>query len=214
MLKTKLLTIKKMIMKKVFLLATCAFLSISALKAQKLVEGSLAFLKNEKQIHFVFDYTDMKVDGDPEEKYVAKEVKDKNKDKKGSGDEWKKKWETTYRTKYFQERFISDFNKETKGALEGGYFENAKYQAIIKTIDMDPGFYGGVIQAEAWVKLVVTITEKGSSDVLAKIEIKKAEGSKYDMVSMPVFELRIASAYGEGGEDLAEFLIKQIKKAK
>ncbi len=203
-----------MIMKKVILLAACAFLSVSGLKAQKLVEGSLAFLKNEKQINLVFDYTDMKVDGDPGKEYVDDQVKDKNKDKSGSGDEWKKKWETTYRTDFFQERFIKDFNKETKGSIEAGYFQDAKYQATVKTIDMDPGFYGGVVQKVAWVTLEVTLTEKGSSAVLAKIQIKKAAGSQYDMGSMPVFELRIASAYGEAGENLAEFIVKQLKKVK
>jgi hypothetical protein len=200
-------------MRKKLLAAICLCVSMNMLNAQKVTEGSLAFLKEVEELHFNFVYKGMMVKKQTEQQYVAEQVREKNKDKKGEGDEWKTAWETTDR-EYLQEVFLQNFNEEIKGlGPEGGDFPNAEYVATVKTIWLDPGYMAGPMTKASTVTIEVTFTKKGSTKVLAKVLIKKAKGSYYDMANTYSTDARrIGSSYGEAGEKLGEAVAKVFKK--
>jgi hypothetical protein len=181
--------------------------------AQKVTEGSLAFLKGVEELHFNFVYKGMMVKKQTEQEYVSEQVREKNKDNKGEGDEWKTAWETTDR-EYIQEVFLQNFNEEIAGmGPEGGDFPNAGYEATVKTLWLDPGYMAGPLTKISTVTIEVTITKKGSSKVLAKILVKKAKGSFYDMANTYSTDARrIGSSYGEAGEKLGEAVAKVLKQ--
>ncbi|MDR2410244.1 MAG: hypothetical protein LBE13_19335 [Bacteroidales bacterium] len=200
-------------MRKKLFVAICLFVSMSIVSAQKVTEGSLAFLKGVEELHFNFDYKGMMIKKQTEKQYVAEQVREKNKDKKGEGDEWKTSWETTDR-EYIQEIFLQDFNKEITGiGPEGGDFPNANYVATVKTIWLDPGYMAGPMTKISTVTVEVTITKTGSTKVLAKVLIKKAKGNYYDMANTYSTDARrIGSSYGEAGERLGKVIAKTINK--
>jgi hypothetical protein len=199
-------------MRKITLMAICLIVFMSIVSAQKVTEGSLAFLKGVDELHFDFVYKGMMIKKQTEQQYVAEQVREKNSDKKGEGDEWKTAWETTDR-EYIQEVLIEDFNKELAGiGPEGGYFPDAAYVATVKTIWLDPGYMAGPMTKISTVTVEVTFTKKGSTKVLAKVLIKKAKGNYYDMANTYSTDARrIGSSYGEAGEKLGEAVVKALK---
>jgi hypothetical protein len=200
-------------MKKMTLLAISLLVSMSMVNAQKVTEGSLAFMKGIEELHFNFVYKGMMIKKQTEQQYVAEQVREKNKDKKGEGDEWKTAWETTDR-EYIQEVFLQNFNEQLAGiGPEGGDFPNAQYEATVKTVWLDPGYMAGPMTKPSIVTVEVTITKKGSNKVLAKVLINKAKGSLYDMANTYSTDARrIGSSYGEAGEKLGEAVTKSLKK--
>ncbi|MDR0828702.1 MAG: hypothetical protein LBN95_01125 [Prevotellaceae bacterium] len=203
-------------MKKVYLVAALAAMSLFGAQAQKikLAEGSLAFLKGEANLNVVFDYSTMLVDGKSEAKWVDAEVKGKNKEEAKKGDAWKKEWEGTYRTDNFEPRFINDLNGDLNGVLTAGEFPKAKYQATVKTVTIVPGTSAGPFSRAAVVAVDVIFTKVGSSEVLAKVTISKAVTNMNNLADAFVIERRIANAYGQAGEKLGEFIVKALKKVK
>ena len=199
-------------MRKLSLLAVCLFVSASVAKAQK-VEGTLDFLGGCNELHFVFEYNGMMVKKQTEQQYVAETVKEKNKEKKGKGNEWKTEWETTTR-EYIQSVFVKDFNQEiSEMKFYGGEYPNAKYIATVKTIWLDPGYMAGPMTKPSIVTIVVTFTKTGSSATLATVTIKKAKGSIYDFGNTFGTDAhRIGSSYGEAGELLGKAVKKVLKK--
>jgi hypothetical protein len=201
-------------MKKITLTAISLFISMTTMgivSAQKVTEGSLAFLKGVDELHFNFVYKGMMIKKQTEQQYIAEQVQKKNQEEEGKGDEWKIAWETTER-EYIQEVFIEDFNKEIAGiGPEGGNFPNAAYVATIETIELDPGDMGSPIKP-SFVTVEITLTRKGSTKVLAKILISKAKGSLSNTVdTFSTDILLIGSSYGEAGGKLGEVIVKSFK---
>jgi hypothetical protein len=198
----------------VIVMALLTMLNVTAQKV-KIESGNLAFLKGQANINFNFDYSGMKVDGKSEKAYVDEQVKSKNKEEKGSGDEWKTNWDNSYRTDFFQKKVIEDFNEATESiALEGGYFEDAPYTVTIKITVLDPGVSAGPFTRPSEVSIEAIFTKTNSTDVLTKIVIEEAKSSKYDVANNFYDAGRIASAFGEAGENLADAVIKALKKVK
>lgn len=200
-------------MKTTGLMAICLFVLMNGAQAQKVTGGSLNFLKEVQELHFKFEYKAMMVKKQTEQQYVAEKVKEKNKDKKGEGDEWKTAWETTDR-EHIQETFLTDFNAElTAMGLEGGDFPDADYVATVKTVWLDPGYMAGPMTKPSIVTVEIVFTKRTSSQVVAKVSISKAKGSLYDFGNTYGSDAsRIGSAYGEAGEKLGKVIAKILKK--
>ncbi|MDR1345227.1 MAG: hypothetical protein LBK03_00790 [Bacteroidales bacterium] len=204
-------------MKKTGLLFIVIVMTILGVNAQKykILEGTLSGLKGETELNVVFDYTNLKVENSPEKKFVTQQVAEKNKEKKGEGDEWKTAWETTDRTDLYEPRWFNDFNGEaSKIGLTAGYdMENANYTATCKAIHIvNIGVAAGPFSQPAEVEMEVVITKTGESTVLARISITKAKTGSYDLGDMFVENRRICSAFGTTGDGLAKCIIKNTKK--
>ena len=198
-------------MKKLVMMAVSLFVCVSVIKAQK-VEGNLDFLKKANELHVKFDYKGAMIKNQTEQQYIAENVKSKNKEKKGKGDEWKTEWETTTKD-LIHEVFVKDLNKELAGkGIEAGDFPDAEYVATVKVISLDPGYMAGPLTKPSIVTVEVTFTKKGSPKVLAKVTIKKAKGSAYDFGNTYGSDgRRIGSSYCEAGEKLGKTIKKVLK---
>lgn len=92
---------------KVWLVALfCPFIGVAQ---AKLTQGDLAFLKGQNNIKVEYRYDGSMVGKMTEEAYIAEKVADKNKDKAGKGDEWKRKGEGD-KTIAFQPEFELKLN--------------------------------------------------------------------------------------------------------
>ena len=174
-------------MRKVVVFALCVVFFIGFTQAQKVTEGSLDFLKNVTELDFVFDY----------KKTTMSSKTDKDKE-------------------HVQGVFLRDLNKEVGGKgydFEAGYFPESEYVAKVITVKLDPGYMAGPMTKVSSVRVEIVITNRKTSKVVAKVYIKKANGSMYDFANTFGKETnRIGSSYGEAGEQLGKAFFKIIKK--
>ena len=198
-------------MKKLSLMVIGAMLLTAGVYAQKVTQGSLKFLKGETTLNFAFDYSNLKVNGKPEQAYIDAEVAVRNEKEAGSGDTWKEEWATSYREEYFQNKVIDYFNQTMAGTIEGGVKIKANYQALVKTTQIVTGYMAGPISKPAMVNVEVIFTKIGSDEVLAKVVVKNAKTNTYNMGALATLQDRIAGAYSYVGQNIAVAVKKAIK---
>lgn len=197
--------------RKITLIAGLFFLFSSAGFAQKLklASGNLDFLKGQKNINVLYDYSNMGVGKfDKEEDYVEEKVNDYNKKEAGKGDEWRKNWVGDREARY-QPKFEELMNKELeKPGIQIGNFPDAEYTLILKTTFTEPGFNVGVARKNAYTDFDVIFVKTNSTEKIAVVSILNSPGRGgmgYDFDA----GFRIQEAYAKAGKELAQFLSKK-----
>jgi hypothetical protein len=193
-------------MKKItILLFTFCFLTTYA---QRLVEGNLNVLKNEKTINVVFDYSNVVFrfdDSEEETRYVERKVIEE-------GEQWKTDWESkkaAIKAGIFLPEFIKEFNLElfeNSCSLRGGNYDSAKYTMVVVIKVICSGRNAGPVSDDPYISATIFIRETATNQNIAKIEISKIEGSPFSD-----FSGRIESAFENVGNELGEYLAKKIK---
>lgn len=156
---------------------------------QKLISGSLDFLKGEKELEINFDYSKMLIMNNTEEDFLYLKTDQK-------GEEWRVYWNKEVK-KSLKFDFVSEFNG--KSALHASYKDNPKanYIATVYILTVDSN---GKTGSE------VVFTQRGSGTILAKIKLN-GNGGRFGTL-----ENLMGDAYKRSGENLAKFLRKSIKK--
>ena len=181
-------------MKKLSVLAVClCVLAGASAKSFKPV-----FLKGEKQINIVFDYSQVVFDGDSQEKFYNEK-----------GTEWLKEWEGVRRDEN-ADAFIAELNSELgKLDVKVGKYLNAQYTMIVEVLDCDFGV-AGVFNAAC--KCTIKIVKTGTTEVLASTTLKETQKPyiRWDK-EMRVDFARIRYAIKEVGGEVGEMLYKALK---
>jgi hypothetical protein len=201
-------------MKKFILLALVQVLiSGMLLNAQKMVlkSGSFDALKGQKTMLVKYDYSGMAVGKfDKEDDYVASKVADYNKSEAGKGDKWKESWFAD-RPKRFEPRFEELFNKVAadKGLKCSQTAPDAKFEMIVHTTFIEPGFNIGLTRKPAYINVEVKIVEAGTSKEVAFITVQNCPGR--DAVGFD-FDIayRLEEAYAKLGKSVAAFILKKL----
>ena len=198
-------------MKKTFLIIVALIVS-SILNAQTHAKkGDYSFLKNEKNISIVFDYSNMKVGKKlSEEKYVDEKVKEHNKKEAGKGDKWKEGWFGARESRY-QPKFMELINKSLDNtSLKANESGDAKYTLIVKTVFTEPGFNVGVMKQPAYVNFEMIFIETDSKKEIKKYILTNVPGSQamgYDFDAGS----RIAECYAKAGKMMGAYIAKALK---
>jgi hypothetical protein len=180
-------------MKKLLLLFACLFGMTYSLQAQKLVDGSLDFLKGETTLTVIYDYSEMQLEQMSMKDFLF--VRFPQVDKR---EKWFKSWnEETIPD--LKEKFLLNFNKaliNNKVSLRSIDAEKSNYQATIKVLSVTKK---GNTTAD------VIFTRVNSNEPLAKISIF-AKGGHYGTLE---------NLMGDGskhlGTKLALFIAKKIR---
>jgi hypothetical protein len=197
-------------MKKTSILVIGMMCFMLSAQAQKVTQGSLAFLKGETALQIAFDYDGLKVNGKTEQAFVEAEVSAKNNKEAGSGDQWKAEWEAAPK-QYFAPAVVDYFNQKMEGKITGALNAKANYLATVKTIDITTGYMAGPMSKPAAVTVKVVFTKKGSSEALATVEIKNARTNGFNLSKYVIMGDRIGSAYSYVGQNLAVAVLKAVK---
>lgn len=201
-------------MKKIVLIALSLMLMSGAvLQAQKITlkSGGFDYLKGQKTILVKYDYSDMAVGKyDKEEEYVAEKTAGYNKDEAGKGDKWKTAWYDD-RGKRYEPKFEELFNKimEEEGIRCDKEAKDAKYQIIVHTTFIEPGFNVGVMRKDASLNADIRIVETASGKELAYITVTGCPGRGgmgYDFDT----GFRIEEGYAKLGKSMAGFIVKKL----
>jgi len=118
----------------------CMF-NTQTVKAQKVTSGDLTFLKGQKSINVVFNYSGLKIEKETDAEFVAREVAERNAKEPGTGDKFKTDWE-----KDKTERVVAAF-KKVLGEEIGIRVDDpdAKYTLIVYNIDLTNKGWGNKI---------------------------------------------------------------------
>lgn len=166
-------------------LAGTACLITSRSCAQKISweqgEG-LVFLKGEKRLGVMYDYSEITVKGEPEAAYVQEQKQVLNKEKAGEGEAFEAEW-TEAREKKYQKNFEEAFNEELKKAgLQIYGEENAMYTLVVATHDIDLGKGNTFAKKPAKINFSFLVVETADKNhILAKGTLSGVAGE----VKMP-----------------------------
>jgi hypothetical protein len=168
----------------------------------RLMDGSLASLRGEKEINVEFAYENIRVGKyDKEEDYVNNRKEEYNRKEPGRGDSWAKYWYDDRRAKYepqFEEWF------EKYGEMKQS--SKAKYTLIFKTNFIEPGFNMGIARKSAYISAEAWIVESANkNNVIAKISIEKAPGRMFYGNDFDTGE-RISEAFADAGRTIGRFI--------
>lgn len=196
-------------MKKVLVTMFMALAIAFAGVAQKITlkSGNLSFLKSQKEIKVVFDYSNLGVGNfESENDYIAKKVDEYNAKEAGKGDKWKESWfadrDARYKPKFYE---LANKYLEPKG-LKLADEAASGYTMELHTVFIEPGFNVGVMRRPAFINVTVTFKDASGAS-LAVIDLmncpgQDAMGFDYDT------GWRISEAYAKLGKSLAGYMIK------
>ena len=160
--------------------------------AQKLTQGSLAFLKGQEKLNVVFNYDDLMIQGVPENSF-----------KETQGQKWADEWEEAKPTT-FKERFLGHLNKNLNAGklnVQCGDFPEAPYQATVRVLTV----------GRVWgISCEVVFTRTGDSVPLAKITVTGDSQRIGGIGGMGSNVYLTGTAFGFAGQNLGKFMAKKI----
>lgn len=207
-----LVTIRVFKMKKLVLLLFVTMTTLASAQKMKVTSGDFKFLKGEKELNLVMDYSNVKFykENMDETAYIQKREKDildSDKDKT-EVEKWKKDWEYSKSTT-FVDKFLASMNKNSSlNTAENN--TTAKYTLIVETVWIYPGWYAGVMAQPSKVSTVLKFVETANPNiVLLEITSNKAPGDNF--VGVANNNDRIAEGYAKTAKSLAKMLRKKVK---
>jgi hypothetical protein len=196
-----------------------AFLFLSfAMSAQdmKVVSGDFKFLKDQKEINVEFDYSKftMMKEKKSEAQYVEEHSKNLNAKTKGTGEIWKKKWNSAKEliwTPKFLELMHVIFTKDNKEVSFQEGLTTAPYTLIVETVWIYPGWDAGIMKQPAKVSTTLKFVETNNkSNVLLEISSEEAPGDQWGNNFSN--ESRIGEGYAKTAKSLAKIILKKAYK--
>ena len=145
-------------MNKKALLTVLFAVTLFGVSAQKLTQGSLAFLEGQEKLNVVFNFDDVKLQYKSETDYL-----------KTATPKWAEEWETA-KSSTFKEQFLDQLNKNVQ-KLQCGDYPNAQYQATIRVVTITREGAGASLEGPG-TRIVIyeaVFTKTGDSEPLAKI---------------------------------------------
>lgn len=185
-------------MKKLLISATFMLLVAVTISAQKLVSGSLGFLKGEKGISLVFDYSKTTYRGMSLEGFLSSEFKV---DEEKSKQDIRTQVNGGKKSEFYQ-KFVREFNnvfRKKADALLIDSSEPGNYCLTVRVLTFDNKNNS---------TSVVDITKNGSAEVLAQIALDGKSGHFGSTENL------MGDAYMSGGERLAKFILKSLRAMK
>ncbi|MCC9072510.1 hypothetical protein LNQ49_13040 [Flavobacterium sp. F-65] len=190
----------------------------SAMSAQdiKVLSGDFNFLKDQKEINVEFDYSKftMMKEKKSEAQYIEERVKDLNAKSKGTGEIWKKKWDSAKELIWnpkFLELMLVIFSKDNKEVSFQEGLTTAPYTLIVETVWIYPGWDAGIMKQPAKVTTNLRFVETNNkSNVLLEISSEEAPGDQWGNNFSN--ESRIGEGYAKTAKTLAKMILKKAYK--
>lgn len=182
----------------------------------EVVKGDFAFLKDQKEINVVFDYSNftMMKEKKSEAQYVEERTADLNTKIKGNGDAWKKRWKSSAEliwTPKFLELANLVLSKDKKDVNFQENLASAPYTLIVQTVWIYPGWDAGIMKQPAKVSTNLKFVETANkSNVLLEITSEEAPGDQWG--NNYSNESRIGEGYAKTAKSLSKMILKKAYK--
>lgn len=202
---------------KLFLIAMLCFLFHTKSQAQDVIVtyGNLMFLKGQTDVNIEFDYDNLRVGEFTEDMYLKQKRKEFR--KAPDADAWEAKWEADKAGK-FDPKFTKQFNLGTlriKLVATAGN-NDAQYVMQVKTIRIEPGYYGTGMRRDTYVDVEITFVDTAHLDKpVCIIKAYRILGTTELTKDMSDQQIKIANAYGVIADKLSSMIVAEcIKKIK
>ena len=189
---------KNLLCKKILLAALFSVTSL-VIYAQKL-SGSLAPLKEQKEVNVVLDFSDILVNNMTEEEYIVNETKDLDEENK---ELWLANWNDSLRSRCYK-NLTGDLNKYNKRGILGGKYSNAEYTIYVKVIHIQTGI---ALKKMGGVEVVVNFLKTGEPTSFATVSYGPKHLPASDLITKLV--ARVANPF----RFLGGFLAREIRKS-
>jgi len=186
--------------KKVLLAVLLSVATAFGVSAQKF-NPDPSFLKGENQINVVFDYSQVKFDGTPKDKYY-----------KSKGQDWVDEWEGQRQENNIR-AFTSGINDQLgKLNVNVGEESDAQYTLVVVVLDCGFGtFSAGFLRSDPGkVQATINVVKTGTTETLASITMKVKQNS-FTTVGTPVDFDRIYLAFSILGDEVGKKLYSALK---
>lgn len=199
-------------MKRLFTLLILMVSVTAFAQKMKIVDGGFDFLPGQDAVNveFVYDNTTFYKENLTEEEYIAKHHAEKEEKSAGSGDTWKKKWESAPEF-IWQPKFLELMNRyfqEDHGIRFQEGLSDAPYTLIVETVWLYPGWDAAVMKQPAKVTTNLKFVETGNRDkVLAEVTSENAPGDQWG--SSFSNEDRLGEGYAKTGKSFARLINKK-----
>jgi len=199
-------------MKKIVFIAFLMVSSLAVAQDMKIKKGKFDFLKGQKELNIEFNYDNLKLmkENLTNSQYIEQRVAELNKDEKGKGDIWKKKWaaapEGIWNIKFMEllNKYYS--NKKNVTVQEG--LASAKYTLIVDAAWIYPGWDAAIMKKPAKVSTVLRFVETANkNNILLEIESEEAPGDQWGNNFSN--ESRIGEGFAKTAKSLAKMMAKK-----
>lgn len=201
-------------MKKVVLLALLFASAVGFAQDIDVKKGDFKFLSGQKELNVEFNYSNVKLlkENVTNDEYVTERVADLNKKSKGSGDAWKKRWDSApemiWNPKFIE--LLSKYYGNEKNVTVQEGLKDAKYTLIVDVVWLYPGWDAAVMKQPAKVSTVLRFVETANkSNVLLEIETDKAPGDQWG--SNFSNESRIGEGFAKTAKSIGKMIVKKLK---
>lgn len=195
-----------------------AFLMIGSLmfaQKVKVTKGDLSFLKDQKEVNVVFDFSNLKLmkENLTEAQYIENRKNELNEKSRGNGDAWEKKWEGA-REMFWKPKFLELVNVVLQKKKQDTFFkeeaQGTKYTLIVDVVWIYPGWDVAMMKQPAKVTTNLRFVETDNqSNVLCELESENAPGDQWGNNFSN--ESRIGEGFAKTGKTLAGFILKAVK---
>jgi len=200
-------------MKKLMIISVLFVSCLMTAQKMKVTQGDFGFLRNQKDVNVEFDHSKITLMKDKlsEYQYVENRRGELNDKRRGGGDVWKKKWDSSKELIWnpkFLELMNVVYSKENRDVIFQEGLTNAKYTLILETVWIYPGWDVGIMKQPAKVSTKLLFVETNNkSNILLEISSINAPGDQYG--SNYSNESRIGEGYAKTGKSLAKMLLKK-----
>ena len=187
-------------------LFTLAFFGAAiSVSAQKL-SGDISKLTGQTEVNLVLDFSGMTVNNQPEESHIDYNVKNKTETEK---EQWLKEWNEDLRKNAYS--FLTrDVSKATiKKGFSVGDYTNAEYTIHVKVININSGYFAGIMAKPSSVTTEVRFVKTGETTQLASVIYNNV--SSRMSTDIPYFVTKIAMSFGTLGDKIGSTIVKQLK---
>lgn len=175
--------------------------AVASAGAIRVQSGSLAPLKQEKQINLEFDFTSMKVGSKPknvvpEAEFIAR----LNQNKPGHGDAWRREWVGS--VPQYENKFKELLNHQLESghrSLTFGAFKDAKHTLVLKTTTLVLGTEGFMPSSPFLSADAIFVETAHRTNVSAVVVLEKMPGAG-------AFAFYMSEAFAKAGKDLGNLL--------
>lgn len=172
--------------------------------------GNPKYFKIAKNYHIQFEYSNLIVGGYADEQsYIDYMKEDAELRKKGSSDNWIRKWYSD-RTDVFQPKFLELFNKYAGNKIIlDTVFTYQQYVLKLHTQFIEIGFNRNFKKSPTYINVIVSISEVNGSGKPLIISMENVLGEEVFSSYSADFR-RIEEAYAKCGKELAKYMRKVI----
>ena len=194
-------------MKKITFIILSLFIGINAFAQRpEVLEGKWKSLNGIEKFDLEFDYSNVEIpDFEVEQDYIDLKMKEKNDDKSGEGEVWKKKYFAD-REMHYEPKFIESFNKRGSQQVSKD-FENSEYILKVETTRLYHGWNVGVMRKPARIDAIINIYKRGEDQPMFAVKYEDVQGA--DAMG---FDFAIHSRVAEAYAKLAKSFLRDVRK--